>query len=383
MSKIDHQLYDITLREIDKALIESKKQEEPRNYLGMSQIGAECQRQLFYSFRGAEIRDETPEGIRRIEDGHTQEAIMAARLRMVPGIELITHDPDDPEKQIGFILLSGHFRGHCDGVIRGVLEAPGTWHTWEHKSVNEKSFSDLKKLREEKGEKNALREWNGTYYAQAQIYMDQMELTRHFLTVTTPGGRDYLSVRTEYNRREAEAIIARAKEIIFDNWITPPRISDKREYYKCKWCEFQEICHDGRFPLVNCKTCRYSEPVDGGERKCLLHDNIISADILFVGCNDHLYNPALISSKLIDQKNDCVIYSEGKITYANTGLSGFPELDKKIDAIYTSKELQDKIKYASGIKVESPKTVLNGEDVTKTAKKWNQVNKIDERLKGL
>jgi CRISPR/Cas system-associated exonuclease Cas4 (RecB family) len=384
MAKIDIKTYDITLAEVDKALIKKKSEEPPRHYLGMSQIGEECQRKLFYSFRGAEERENTIESIRSTEDGHNQEAVMAERLRMVPGIELITVDPDNPKKQIGFSLLLGHFRGHCDGAILGVMEAPGTWHVWEHKSVD-KPFEKLKKIREEKGEKSALREWSPEYYAQAQIYMHEMRLTRHFLTVSTPGGRNYVSIRTEYNRKEAEAIIEKAKSIIFDNWVLPPRISEKREFFKCKWCEYQEICHDERFPLVNCKTCRYSEPIDGGVRLCQLEDKIIQEDILYIGCGQHLYNPALISGvMLIEHKDDHVIYSieAKKIKFANVSTASFPNLGSDFDIIYTSKDLRDNIKFASGIKKE--KNILeSGEVVTGEKKKWDTVNKIDPRLRGV
>lgn len=385
MAKLDHKLFDITLAEVDKALEQKKNSESPRHYLGMSQIGDECHRKLFYSFRNAEKRAWAAQGVRNIEDGHVQEDIMAARLRMVPGIELITVDPDDPEKQIGFSLLLDHFRGHCDGAILGVLESPGTWHTWEHKSVGEASFEKLKKIRIEKGEKNSLREWNSTYYAQAIIYMHEMQLTRHFLTVSTPGGRDYLSIRTEYNRKEAEAIIEKAKAVIFDNWVIPPRISDKREFYSCKWCTFQEVCHDGRFPLINCKTCRYSEPVDGGERKCGLKENIIPEDVLHVGCNDHLYNPALIDAELVEHQAESVIYKTKKgIVFANTSLTGIPDIKtQKLDAIHTSTALREDIKFVTAITKVTPKSkdMLEGEEVLDGQKQWDSAKKLDPRLK--
>jgi len=393
MAKLNVVEYDRTLAEVDKALEQKKNSESPRHYLGMSQIGEECMRKLFYSFRNAEERSWEAQGVRNIEDGHLQEDVMAERLRMVPGIELITHDPENENEQIGFSLLLDHFRGHCDGAILGIVESPGTWHCWEHKSVGETSFNQLKKIREEKGEKNALREWNIIYYAQAQIYMHEMRLTRHFLTVSLPGGRDYISIRTEYNRKEAEAIIEKAKSIIFDNWILPERISDKREFYKCKWCEYQEICHDGAFPLVNCKTCRYSEPVQGGQRECGFSKDIISEEILHAGCKYHVYNPALVQAKLIEHLEEgCLYRIESKnINFANVFLTGIPPLDKKIDAMYTSAELREKIKTVDNINPQisdNVKAAFAGtecEDTKAEKKMWNDglSKKIDPRLKGI
>ncbi len=55
-------------------------------------------------------------------------------LKSVPGIELHTQGQDG--KQINFKLFGGHFAGSLDGVIRGIPEAPKTWHVWECKTAN-------------------------------------------------------------------------------------------------------------------------------------------------------------------------------------------------------------------------------------------------------
>jgi len=403
MAKIDYNVFsDPTLDAMDQKILERKGREKPRNYLGASQIGHPCHRKLFYSFRNAEkiIFDETVDEddtgrevnrIKAAEDGHYQELAIIENLRSIPGIEIFNDDGtvDDEGKpnQIGFQMLLGHFRGHLDGVITGLLQSPGTPHVLEIKCRLEKYINKLEKLRQEHGEKEALRHWEDEYYAQAIILMHAFELLRHYLVASTPGGRRQISVRTEYNRKEAEAIIEKAKSIIFDNWVLPPRISDKREFFTCKWCEFQEVCHDGRFPLVNCKTCRYSEPVDGGERKCGLKDNIIPKDVLHVGCNDHLYNPVLIDAELIEHQDESVIYKTKKgLIFANTSLTGFPDIKtKKIDAMHISKDLREKIKFVSAITSETPKSkeILEGEEILDGQKLWNEAKKIDPRLKGI
>lgn len=334
---------DRTLLEVDKALEAKQALEKTRNYLGMSQIGEPCWRKLFYSFRNAEKRIITAAGIKVIEDGFTQEKIMAERLRMLPYIELHTEDEGE---QIGFQLLSGHFCGHVDGVIKGLREAPQTWHVWEHKSVNEKKFNDLEKLRSEKGEKNALAEWDEVYFAQAQIYMKELKFERHFLTVTTPGGRQYISIRTEFNPAIADDIIMKAKVIIFENDDIPNMQSEKREYYKCKWCEFQGICHDSDVPLINCKTCRYSNPVENGKRQCLKKDIILDDNLLNIDtCQDHIFNPALMPAELLAEHGDGNVYkTKTGFIFSNTVLTGMPDSKHDIQGIYTSIDLREKIK---------------------------------------
>ncbi len=334
-----------TLDDVDEKLIEEKKKEAFRHYLGMSIIGDECWRKLFYIYRSAQTREFNASGVRAIEDGYTQEAVMAKRLRMLPYIELYTEDPENPGQQIGFSLLLGHFRGHADGIIKGLLESPKTFHIWEHKSVNETKFNKLIALKKEKGEKQALQEWDPIYWNQAIIYMHCAQLTRHYLTVTSPGGRDHISIRTEYNRAVAESIIAKAQSLIFDNWNIPARLSDKREFYQCKWCEHQGICHDGDFPLVHCKTCRYLEPVKDGKWNCLKHEKEITEDTLFKGCDYHIYNPALIAAKLVEHQEDgCIYITDKGFRFANIYNTGLPELKGELDAIYPSKFLFERIK---------------------------------------
>jgi len=357
--------FDKTLHEIDVMLERRKALEAPRNYLGMSEIGEPCWRKLFYSFRNSESREWAAPGIKSTEDGFIQEDLMAFRLRLLPYIELhttasgvivntigsrIVSNKDDKD-QIGFSLLLGHFRGHCDGAIRGIIEAPKTWHTWEHKSVNKEKLKKLIDLRKKHGEKKALSEWDTTYYAQAIIYMHELKFDRHFLTVTAPGGREYVSIRTEYNRSIAEDLIAKAKVIIFNNWDVPDRISDDPEYYLCRFCDYHNICHSGAFPQVHCKTCRYSEPVNDGKRQCLLHEKIIPDAELNMGCKDHVYNPALIGAKLVEHQQDSCIYHipETGCYFANTSSSGFPDSKGTLDAIYTSNDLRDKIKSIKNI----------------------------------
>lgn len=376
MAKIPNIKIDETLADVDKALEKQQKLEGPRHYLGMSQIGDECWRKLFYSFRNAAAKEIPASGLKNIQDGFVQEDIMADRLRMLPYITLHTTDPADTNNQIGYQLLLGHFRGHLDGMIKGIKEAPLTWHVWENKAVNETKFNKLERLKSI-DEKKALAKWDEIYFAQAQIYMHCSQTTRHYLNVETPGGRQYMSCRTDYNKAIAESIITKAKVIIFDNWNIPAKHSEKREYYKCKWCDYQVICHDGDIPLVHCKTCRYSEPVRDGKRKCLYKDVLIEETTLHMDtCKYHIYNPALIPATLIEQQKDCCLYkTESGFQFANVPLTGLPELKDDIDGFYSSKELFERVKNTNNLEKKSIEVMksVDGEmiDPAKGKKAWD------------
>jgi hypothetical protein len=292
---------DMTLRVMSDKLIEQSKK-RPRTYLGMSEIGEQCWRMLWYRFRNVQVEPLTLKSLLAIEDGYKQEDIMADRLRLVPGVQLDTIDPDTGE-QFAFKFIGGHFCGHCDGIIKGILESPKTPHIWENKAVNDKKFNELKKLILEVGEKFALEEWDPVFYIQAQVYMHSMGYKRHYLTVEAPGGRDYTSCRTEYNAKVAMSTLAKAETIIHAER-PPVRMSENRTFYKCGWCRMKFVCFDNQVPAVNCRTCAFGEPVtddptNTGAWKCY-KKNINFTGAGDCNCNQHLFLNTLLPFKTID-----------------------------------------------------------------------------------
>lgn len=223
------------------AAIEAKARlEKPRDYLGASLIGNMCAREIWYAYNNYPRPDFSADTLMKFEDGHRTEDLTAYRLRQIPGIELWTHKEDG--EQYGFSVWDGKFKGHIDGVIKGLKQAPKTPHIWECKACEDKKYNEFRKAKEKYGEKQALKNWNINYYAQAQLYMHYLHINRHYLTVARAGGRGYDTCRTEYDAETAEYYIDRAYKIINADK-EPPRISEKQDYYVCRWCDFKEICH--------------------------------------------------------------------------------------------------------------------------------------------
>lgn len=304
------------------AAIEAAQDTAPRPYLGISQIGHACDRHLWLSFHFAEVRRLPASALKAIEDGHRGEAMMAERLRMIDGVRLQTVDPSTGQ-QWAVVACGGHVRGHLDGIITGVVEAPKTPHVWEHKQVNEKKFAELKKLVDKFGEKSALAQWDAVYHAQALCYMELRELTRHFLTVGTPGGRDYVSVRTDADPAAAKKLLARADRIVCA--AEPPlRLSEDPSYFACKWCPYYAQCHGDAAPLVNCRTCAHSTPEADGTWSCRKHEaGDIPLRFQRTGCEAHVYLPPMLQrlGEPADLTDDGgVIYrnADGK-TFTNGG----------------------------------------------------------------
>lgn len=289
---------DPTLAAMDAALeADNSNLDIPRPYLGASQIGHPCSRSLWLSFRWAMPRFIAAAGLRRIQDGFRGEQVLIDWLRKVPDIILWTADPENEANQISIVECAGHFRGHLDGVIQGLRQAPKTAHVWEAKVCNEAKVRKLEKLKTERGEKAALKEWDETYHAQAQVYMRGTELSRHYLTVATPGCRDIVSCRTNYEPKAADSLVKKAEGVITAD--RPPfKISENPSWYQCKFCDYHSLCHGSALPQVNCRTCAYSTATLKGDAEwiCEHHKRPIDVPTQQAGCPNHVFHPDLLAN---------------------------------------------------------------------------------------
>jgi len=222
---------------MDRALIASSKDEKERDYIGASSIGDECSRKLWYKYKGHKEEFDA-DTLRRFSDGHDTEAKIINWLRLCDGIELHTHDENG--NQYGFSAFDEKFKGHYDGIIRGIPQSPKTWHIFEVKCVSDKKYNELVKLKA-LNEKAALQQWDAVYYAQGMVYCKQENLTRHLLLCATAGGRKLISVRTNADNEFAKAMEAKAQRIISAK--EPPERIGGPDYYKCKMCGLRDVCH--------------------------------------------------------------------------------------------------------------------------------------------
>lgn len=317
---------DPTLEAIDREVERRAMLETKRGYLGASSIGQPCERRLWYGFRWAFVERFNAETLYRFEDGHRTEDLLAARLRLVPGIQLHTVDPRTG-RQFGVSSVAGHFRGHMDGAVIGLLQAPKTWHVWEAKCVGEKGMAKLQRAKAA-GEKTALAAWDPVYHAQAQVYMHHTGMERHYLTAATPGGRVMDSVRTDYDPAAAATLEAKAERIV--TAATPPTgISEDPAWFECKFCPAAALCHRGEGVQINCRTCVHATPeLDGdGRWSCALAGGAdIPADVQPKGCPGHRLIPALVKWATVvdaDQSQNLIEYETDDGTrFQNGGPAG-------------------------------------------------------------
>lgn len=276
---------------------ESRQSSGGRGHLGASQIGAPCERALWYQFRWAYKVRHAGRLLRLFETGQLAEQRFVAELRAV-GVEVHEINPDTGA-QFSVSAVKGHFGGSMDGVALGILEAPKTWHVVEMKTHSEKSFSDLKK--------NGVEKSKPEHFSQCQIYMHLAGLERAFYIAVNKNTDELYSERLHHDEAAALRLLAKASRII-DAAEPPSRISEDPAFYLCRWCSYHDICHGTEFAARNCRTCLHSTPVDQGQWDCARWGKVLTDQEQREGCPTHLYIPALVFGNQVDAAEDGVKY---------------------------------------------------------------------------
>jgi hypothetical protein len=321
-----------------------KKPQGNRPHLGASQIGKSCSRALWYSFRWAKTPAFEGRMLRLFDRGNLEETRFVDELRAI-GVEVWDLDPDT-NKQIRIEAVNGHFAGSCDGVAKGLPEAPKTAAVLEFKTHGDKSFTTL----ESKGVQAAKPE----HYAQVQVYMKFLELDRALYLAVNKNTDALYSEWVKFDADAADRLVAKAEAII--NATTPPeRMSDDRDFFECRWCDFKDLCHGQAVAEVNCRTCCHASPVENASWRCENHNRIIAEKVQREACDDHIYIPPLIPFALpIDGGNGSITYQVkgADRTFTNSATPGH----------YKSREIRLLDPSLLGDKmIEDVKTIFGGE----------------------
>lgn len=226
-------------RVIDDAMQAANKAETPRDYLGGSRLGEECERKLGYEYHRApkdEGRDFSGRVLRIFERGHTGEDNMAARLRLA-GFTLLTETKDGG--QFGWADAGGRIKGHADGVVTAAPYAAGvaTPCLWENKVLGNKGFNDVKRKGVQKSKP--------VYYAQCQLYMAFLELDENpaLFTVENADTGELYAEKVTFDAAAAQEALDRGLRVVEAG--SPeelPRCAAKPTDFRCKWCDYAKRC---------------------------------------------------------------------------------------------------------------------------------------------
>lgn len=303
------------------------EQDGPRNYLGASEIGNECWRAVWYSYRHA-VTPEPGGRMRRLwTRGHREEAFFVALLKLV-GIEVEELDPDSgdrlwyhdgsdsyvvepwdapapgggsdylddvtdiqwhverakwqgltikPKKQYRFDGYKNHFSGGCDGKAWHV-DFPDVRFLVEFKTSNLKRFIELKEKK--------VKEAQPKHYAQMQIYMRKFGLPFALYCVVCKDDDHLYFEIVPYSANEALEVAIKAEKII-DTPKPPARISNNPQWFKCRFCDYRLSCQYGQPMEKKCRTCVHIQPIDGGKWRCNRWNANPPADVMKIGCDQY------------------------------------------------------------------------------------------------
>jgi hypothetical protein len=258
--------------------------------ISVGEIGTECDRALFYTFRWAS-RPEEIDGRKFsiFRTGDRWEEVLVSDLERI-GVDVWG-------QQDRIRLVSGHVRGKCDGKAIGIPEAPKTEHLCEFKSSNEKSFKEIVA----KGCKVA----KPLHYGQVQIGMFAFGFTRALYMVVNKNDDARYAERIEYDAEYCLRQLTRAERII--NASEPPaRISDNPDFFGCRFCKHKDVCHEGAWPRVTCRSCIHSTPEMGGDAhwSCARWAKPLSVEEQKAACPAHLHLPGLVPGEQIDADDE-------------------------------------------------------------------------------
>lgn len=246
---------------------------EARSHMGASMIGRECAREIWYSWRWAAAKKIPGRMTRLFNRGHLEEARMLALLEMI-GCQVWHQDAEG--KQFRITGYMGHFGGGTDGVIKGIPEMPEEPMLSEFKTSNTKAFKTLV----DEGVRSAKFE----HFVQMCIYMHGLNL-RYAIYITVNKDTDDLYAEiVEIDHEIVTRYYNRSKELILATE-APKRISESSAFWKCKFCDFQKVCHDRRtLPQQNCRTCKLSRILPDGKWECTALQKVLTKSEQIAGC---------------------------------------------------------------------------------------------------
>lgn len=200
-------------------LIEAKRVAAvPRGYLGMSQMGHECSRYLYYVLHGKGSASFSPRTMRIFERGTWEEN------RVIKDLDNVGLYVYNIQKEVS--ILGGEVKGHIDGMV--------DWQARPH-LLEIKTMADTYwKLFARKGVKIS----HPGYYWQCQFYATELGVADIIFVAVN---KNTEMRKFEHLKATGESCVDRAIEII-GAYEPPPRIGGC-DWHVCKLCGLNEYCH--------------------------------------------------------------------------------------------------------------------------------------------
>lgn len=253
-----------------------------RWHLGASFVAHECSRYLWYVFRWCDST--IPEGrvLRLFNRGHREEARYIEYLNGI-GAKVWTHDTSQPIKpdgsypQFRMKEVNGHFGGSLDAAI----QLP------ERYLINEVILGEFKTNGTGKGFTETrdlgMQINKHQHFGQMSCYGKAygFKWGAYFITNKNDDDLEIQIIKLDWNL--AAQLTTKAEKIIRSKE-PPPKLSLDPTFWKCVYCNMEPICHKGKKPQINCRSCKNAMPTFDAEWFCNVHNGVIPREIVPQAC---------------------------------------------------------------------------------------------------
>jgi hypothetical protein len=220
---------------IDEAIAAARTQDPPREYLGASLAGHQCDRYVQYQWLAIqrEIPSEgfPPRTLRIFDRGNIYED-RARRWLQGAGFLFAPNHPDIKD-------FDGKFGGHVDGILAGFY--PGASPIalpalWECKCLGSKGWKAL--------EKDGLKKYSSTYFGQVQTYMGYLALPRCLFTAVNADTMELLHLPIDFTDAEFGLVKSKVSRVFTATNLGEllPRCTTDPAFYVCVYCPFRKPC---------------------------------------------------------------------------------------------------------------------------------------------
>lgn len=218
-----------------------------RGHLGCSQLGGECDRDLWYNYHWVKESKFDGRMLRLFNRGHLEEPRFLAMLMCI-GCEIKQVDENGKQYRVSHGAFIG---GSGDGIALGIPDVPdGNWVLLEFKTHGEKSFNKLIKA--------GVRQVKPEHYTQMVLYMFKMNLNYALYMAVNKNTDDLHAEIIDRNDLMAQHYFERGMRIVHGG--IPPRISSNPDVFTCRYCDFLNVCHYNEQVDITCRTCVHGQP---------------------------------------------------------------------------------------------------------------------------
>lgn len=290
--------------------------EERRSHLGASQIGKECARELWYNFRWVKTIKFDGRMHRLFNRGHKEEDRFCEWLRGA-GITVQEFEPSllyldtvtdqyivgkfpendilmnvsgssshlseaekrgiefPAKKQMKVSGVEGHFSGSMDG--KAFLNKYGCSFALitEFKTSSDKYFKKMIA--------DGVRVTKPEHYAQMCVY-GYKDKVKFGLYLMINKNDDSIHVEVvELDWLFAEELERKA-EFIITSQVAPPRAYDKPTDFRCRYCDYLDICWNNAEIEKNCRSCKLCNAAENKEWYCDKWNSNIPFENIKDGC---------------------------------------------------------------------------------------------------